>query len=355
VPTPLAFRSTTGSTGHSLGSEIARAPSAGLDEFMNWSATNCKECGDLFGSLIAGVNEAGLLEYTHWEDNVLTADMKNDDVYGEIASSSRVPVAWKLSQQVKFNFGLIEGFPYRVETTGVSTVPSAQALHLYKEAMAYGNLDPAACVDDIECIKLEMDACWAHMEANWKSNLKIKSAAGKISKILGNSYDSFKIYSAIKLSGEWPKTYYALITAAPLLIDSFTLSKTPNGEVRVEASSSPDMTSLHSAEIQKLNLVAKSVLMGKKSLYDARNTMAIAERAARSGINFAKMLSYGNPEVKPEMIRGGITAADPDAIKNLFSRCVKSKGAMPVDPPCKGSTPGRVAWSESPGITMTSE
>merc|ERR1712187_668873 len=89
-------------------------------------------------------------------------------------------------------------------------------------------------------------------------------------------------------------------------------------------------------EYNVFHLNMKSKKMGLKSLLDASSTLAWATKLAKSGMNLAMMMAYGQDEDYRSALRKiKVLGADPEAVANMFRFC---KGSTPgQDPKCKGS------------------
>lgn len=332
------------------------------------------EVGKLLGNLIDGIQQAGLLDLAaasydtpEPEPSNPTLTLKTstgEAIFGEIASKSRVPVAWKVQPTLTFQIQRSPdaGGETRVAVTGLGTHPSKQGLALYEAAMQAANpkIDPAVCKGtDMACIQEEMKAAGAYLlktTGGWASKKypnydAIKDADGKVGKVLKTAFGNTKIYFAVQAKGEWPKIFYSMITAAPLQITSFVFT---GGKVYAESEPDPDAD----AKYTDYHLVAKSNMMGKKSMKDAKTTMALAEGFAKSGMAFAKMLAFGKGEIRSEMEGIGLTAAKPDALGNLFALCEKNLNSgtegdgSTQDPQCTGKDVGRVWWGTSTGVAF---
>jgi len=230
----------------------------------------------------------------------------------------------------------------KIEVTGLHTEPSAQGIGLYKAAMTASQLDGTTCATKTECINKEIEAAGKYLESNYWKNTKIKDQKGKITKVM-ELYDSWATRKVI--GSDWPKIFYSMITASGSTIIAFFFT---DGKVYA-TSEEYDMNG--NKDYAKYHLKQKSAAMGAKSLTDAANTMALAEKFARSGINFAKMLAFGNDEVRANLERQKIKGGDPEAVANLLRWCENSKPG--TDPKCKDKTPGRISWSSVPCSTMT--
>lgn len=330
---------------------------AALDAFKE-----IPEVGALLGPLLEGIQQAGLLNLESASFNkkpskaVLTVRTTSEDpIIGEIASKSRVPVAWKVQETLTFDIDQSVGSDIVVQVSGLGTQPSAQGLALYETAMKEANIDPKACDGtDMECIKAEMNAAGKFLlNKDWGRFVnynRIKEAPGKLSKVLVTTFGKNAIYMAINVKGEWPKIFYSMITATPLKITSFTFQ---SGTVYANSELDPS----GDARYSEYHLLEKSSMMGEKSMKDAKATMQVAEKFARSGMAFAKMLAFGKESSREEMHNIGLTrAAEPSALQNLFSLCElnpgKGEGAT-EDPQCSGKQKGRVWWGSIPGESFT--
>jgi len=324
----------------SLGSALE---ASALVEFKNWAAGNCPGCA-IFGSLIEGVIEAGFLKESSctWNQNTLQAELDSDHLYGEIASRSRVPAFWKLDKTLKFTFSK-NGDKTVVTSQGLGTQPPKQGLDFYKAALKEANLKGKDCVDDPECIQKERDAMGKYLKSNWK---KIKKDKRKITKLLKTTYDNFVIYGIVNAKGDWPKIMYSWVLPAPAKITSFVFEAG-----HVYATTEPDTENVLNNEYQEFNLKQKSDKAGLKSLVDAKNSLSLAIKHAKSGMNFGMMMAYGGSLDDKSILQDiGIHGGDPEAIANMFRFC---KGSTPgEDPKCKGSTPGRVSWSPQMPASM---
>lgn len=316
-----------------------------LSSFKTWAASNCPGCS-LFASLVEGVIEAGFLKESSctWnqDKHTLGAKLDSDHLYGEIASKSRVPVFWKLDKTLSLTFSK-EADKTIVTSQGLGTVPSKQALEMYKAGLKEAKLNGKDCVDDEECIKDERKAMGNYLKSNWK---KIKKDDRKITKILKTSYANLAMYAAIQAKGDWPKIMTSWVLPAPAKITSFVFEAG-----HVYAMTEDDTAHPQSNEYKELHLKQKSDKAGLKSLIDAKDSLSMAIKAAKSGMNFGMMMAYGGSLADRSMLDGiGIHGGDPEAIANMFSFC---KGSTPgEDPKCKGSTPGRVAWGDHMPASM---
>lgn len=321
--------------------QVLNDPIEGMKSFETWAKQECPDAGLLLGSLIGGVNEANFLESSTWSssEHVFEAVLTVDHLYGEIAASSRVPIMWKLDKHLKFAFTK-EGGKVTVTNDGLGTQPPTQGLDFYEAAMKKAGLDGADCVEDMDCIQAEMDAAGKYLNDEWKK--VIKKDKRKITRVLKTSYDSTMIYYAVNAKGEWPKIFYSMISPRPARFTQFVFE---GGECY--AVTEADMGSPLISKYEKYHLSKKSSAMGIKSLRDAASTIGMATKFARSGMNFAKMVAYGQGETYRQTMRDiGVSAGDPAAIANLFSYC---KGSQPgTDPKCKDKKPGRLSWSPTP-------
>merc|ERR1719507_763951 len=72
-----------------------------FQDFQSWAAQHCRDCNKIFGSLIQGVIDAGYLQKSSisWDQNVLQVQLDHENLYGEMATKSRVPLAWTLKKK----------------------------------------------------------------------------------------------------------------------------------------------------------------------------------------------------------------------------------------------------------------
>jgi len=307
-----------------------------LQNFGTWADKACPDANLILGSLLKGIQDAGMLKKGSWkqEGNILEAWLVSDPLYGETASASRLPMMWKLDGHLKFTF-TVNSNKCVVATEGMRISSSAQSMELYKAAMKAKGIDGSTCDGEAKCLQEEVDAAGVYLKKNWK---KMKKSMGKITEILKTSYDKTVIYLALKAAGEWPGFFYAMICGGPGIITSIVFE-----DGKVYADSGPDVDSPIYPEAAKYHFYEKAELQMMKSLLTSKSTLATAEKAARSGINFAKFVGYVKTSTEEREKMGDVIKADPAAIANLFTFC---KGSTPgKDPACKGKTPGRVAWS----------
>lgn len=316
-------------------------------DFTSWPL--CPECGEMLGRLLQGLREAGYVKSSLWVGPVLRVELNQPDLYGEIATKSRLPRMWKLTKRLKFTVKLIRGDKVAVNAEGLSMWGPEQALELYKKVLEKRGLDGQACVgsfEDFGCIKAEMDAAKKFLDSEWDTS--ISKDGRKITRVMATLYSSSmkRMLWLFGMSDKLPTFFYSLITAIPRKIETFEFE---GGAVSAASVMDPAHPSF--AELTRLNLFEKAQVMSAKSLLETSKAMLDrAQSQAPSGSNLARMLAFGSPTIQPSMKEKGIAAGDPAMIGNLMAWCKKSEPGS--DPQCEGKDPGRVSWGSKWPATM---
>merc|ERR1712217_822334 len=264
--------------------------------------------------------------------------------YGETVAKSRLPIMWALDKTCKFTFTGQKGGKMTVQIEGLGLQPSKQALDLYDRAMEYSGLDPTTCSgEEDECVEAEVEAAGKYLSDKWKST--IREEEGKITRIMKTTYDKTLIKVAVKaLQGknQWGKIFYAMIVASPLRFTSIVFE---DGTVYAtteikEIIQEPKYTKYHF--YPKAELASRNTLSETKGKFTA-----LAEKHARSGSNFGRMIAYGTTADNIDLMgKYKIRKADVSAITNLFTWCAGT--AEDELPQCTGKKPGRVGWAPYP-------
>mmetsp|Transcript_5120 Transcript_5120/g.14422 ORF Transcript_5120/g.14422 Transcript_5120/m.14422 type:complete len:351 (-) Transcript_5120:87-1139(-) len=309
---------------------------AGVGQFLGWASTHCSDCSLTLGSLFSGIDGAGFMESSAWQDDTLTVTLTEDNLYGEIAAPSKVPIMWALDKTITMKFATEEATGEATASVeGLGTRPAPQGLDIYEAAMKYSKLDPTEPCGDIACVDTEVEAAGKYLYKKWST---IKGQDGKISRVMRNMYDNNAAYLAVRAqgSGKWGQIFYTVLMQGANRINSLVFR-----DGTVYATHAP----LPFARYESFHGPTKMKMFGQKMMTgNAGSNQAIAEKFARSTVNFGLMMGYGNNRKFYE--ERGIAPAKVDAIANLFGWCEgTAAGELPT---CTGSTPGRVGWAPSP-------
>lgn len=360
---------------------LAAGPRSTLNEKEIFKG--CSDAGMLIGGLVKGVQDAGYMENFNFDENgKLTVDLTSDQLFGELATTSKVPVMWNLAKQTTFE--IEEGSTDKqtvLSMEGVAIMPPAQGLAVYKtavpEEMRCSDADMEQIRESIAagtnvktvhpCLLREMKAAGDSLSAYYKGSVKETDPSGwkKIDWILKATYGNPKMAmppASLFLAKEWPKIFYSLLLATPSKITKLTF----NTEIPKGVMATTEQNYEWAGE-QMHGMVTKSSAMAVKSIADALKInipfvgggIDFAEGAARSGMAFAEMLAWGEHTAGLEAIwKKKPHMGSADALTNMFSWC--EKGATPFaertntdDPKCMGKDIGRVSWAPLPSARMT--
>lgn len=336
----------------------------------------CPDTGKIFGALVKGIKDAGFVR--DWslskEDESVSLEVllnQEGSIYGELASASKVPLAFKVDQKLVFTVTQVNEWKTIAAVEGLGVVTPAEGLEAYIAATndarctdaeltdlkttvaSWDSKDTSAIINEFKktCVYREQQAAGAYLPT-WYKKVKSNKADEdrKVSRLFRKIYGSSKFYLPIKAAGEWPKIFYSVITSGPSTFTSFTfhdekyMSSDQKKKEKVGVMAVTEKTGFWEGNSYSLN--EKSPAIGTVGLVLAKGQLSMAEGMAKSGMAFAEMVSWGagfEALLKridfPHMANVG-------ALMNMFSFCDEGQRAAPstFDPSCSGDTIGRVSW-----------
>jgi len=279
--------------------------------------------------LLQGLSDANFLSDFSWSGNVLTVHLKSD-LYGQIATGSRVPSMWKVKKTLQFTV-VTEGAKTIVHVEGLSLWGAGQSIELYKKAMTYAGRDGSSCSDS-SCVAQEISAAGKYLQDKWSD---FKGSPKKVTNILKSaSYASTfsPLYILVKSLGLWPNIFYGMLLSAPNKVKAFTFE---HGKVSMAVV--PDDEHPKFQEYKKLHIFEKGDAMRQLLLQSSKSVIEKGLHHAESATNLVLALTDGYP-------------GERSSIAKLMTLC---PGAAPgTDPKCSGSVPGRVAWGPAVASDM---
>jgi len=271
-------------------------------------------------------------------------------VYGQIATPSKVPALWVVSNPFE---ATVEpnGDVINVRTKGLFTEVPAQALETYEKIMREANLLGAAAQYESHCEVGNQKKCGDYLEAERKATMKwIKKNSGTFATSTGKKISKV-VKAAIGIRiitwDNWGSILYSMISGAPRKINNLIFDKA--GKTVVAESELWDKGSV-TPLIKKYGLVSKAEKIGSKALTECPGWISgqVASNA-KSGWGFGMLFGFGNPNIAGALSK--FDKASPALLVNLFSLC--KKGADDADPPCTGNDHGRIHWTAKPTVDFT--
>lgn len=321
----------------------------GLNDFLDSKSSSVPEDAKLIlgTSLLGGVRDASLMDSSVWDEDslTLTVELKTETekLFGEVATASKMPVFWSLDKHLEFQF-VQNDDEVTVGIKGVHTEPSKQGLELYEALMEESGLDPEG--DSALDMRIEASLKYLTKPKSRMSmtyvNFEKFNVNGKIRMILGSTFGKMVMRNAVAKTKGWGSVFLSMCAVPPITMTSMVFT---NGKVYSQAEAYTDKDV--DIRYTKYGFKAMSDLLTATQILGAG---VLEESAARSAINFAKMVGYGIEETREQMDSKGITAGDPKAIANLMSWCATSEPRQ--DPTCKDKEPGRVSWSPQKPFSM---
>lgn len=336
----------------------------------------CPDAGKIFGALVKGIKDAGFVR--DWslseEDASVSLEVllnQEESIYGELASASKVPLAFKVDQKLVFTvtqesawkttatvegLGVVtpmEGLEAYIAATNDARCTDAELTELKTTVASWDSKDTDAIKGEFKktCVFREQKAAGAYLSTWYKKVKSTKSEEDrKVSRLFRKIYGDNFFYGPIQMAGEWPKIFYSVITSGPSTFKSFTfhdensMSSDQKKEEKVGVMAVTEKTESWEGNSYRLN--EKSPAIGTVGLVLAQKKLSMAEGMAKSGMAFAEMVSWGagfDALLKrinfPHMANVG-------ALMNMFSFCDEGQRTAPEtsDPECSGKTIGRVAW-----------
>jgi len=289
--------------------------------------------------------------FTTEEDGTLKLVVKHSRVnQGEIATPSKVPVQWTLEIETTYRFRSEADGRWRLNVTGLKLLPFDEGLEMYKASGAAEACDQEApIVDQAVCERTKLYKWFTSQWSQFKKSEYRSNPAHKLSRVLYGMYGSRATYYAIKAGGRgaWEKILYAFVTIPAVEIDFFEFASNSEDPDEVEiAMSSHEVFSgtygaLDLASFTGLDFKAKNGAEFQKDAWASQRKLA--ERFARSGINFGAMSAKGRDDdiLNDDQVRGGTAKY----ILKFASPCTESETDKLGDPTvaCKAEH-GRVHW-----------
>jgi len=352
----VAEWNTTGSQGSD---SLARLSQDGLESFEAWAASNCPDCGTVLSTLLRGVEQAGFLDTASFEDESLKVKLKEPQLYGEVASPSKVLVMWKLDQSMTFNITK-KSDEVHISIEGLHALPPAQSKELYNAALSKAGLDGGKC-KELECMQTEIKAMNDYVKDHAD---ELKAKPKKISILFNKAYGSSLARAGMNMAkmftsaANWGQVLYAFCVAmSPIKFQSFTFQGGLMSAKWEEDYGSDFYVANHFAEKRQV-LQEIELAMGKKigispataaRLESWGKSLAPGMMSTSMVVLDALMDSDVKPYKKEMMAEFGFTdewiqsrRPKPKLVAKLMSFCAASVPGE--DPPCKGKTPGRVSW-----------
>uniref|UniRef100_A0A0G4GDD2 Uncharacterized protein n=1 Tax=Chromera velia CCMP2878 TaxID=1169474 RepID=A0A0G4GDD2_9ALVE len=299
----------------------------------------------LIGTLVEGLGEAGFVQSSKFDDesSTLSVTLKST-AYGEIASPSKIPIAWRVENPLTFSLRKSAETEVTIDIEGLNMHPAAQSWDLYTK---YMGSNPRRCIGDMSpCLAAEEKLAGDYYKKNKDDLLK---GDGKISKIL-KGMDDLNWFVRKAINSHVPSIFYSLTTLTPRKLTKLRIDTKTH---TVAGTAEPDESHANFGPASAAGLFEKTRELGKERLVSQSSTLAVAEKAAASGINFAKMLCHGESDMLPMLYKTGISAGKVDKIAKLFAYCPVDLPPGDTDPAsCKGDS-GRIFWAAKPGVTMT--
>lgn len=345
------------STENDDASPSLNATGGSLEDFETWAATNkVGGLAKIIGSLIRGVKKAdnpfaGVVWSPPSDGKAeLKLQLNVDNLYGEIATPSRLPTMWVLAKEVTFRFLSTESYK-TAHVSGLAIGSSAQALELYKAVLQSKfckkkGCNPTKCEGSYEsippCLQAEVEAAGEYLNANWK---QMQKDPRKITAVLQTSYGKgwlFRKTVNMFSPGIWGKTFYNMIISGTSQVTAFTLL--PGDLVAL----SQKHIEVHGSEA--LHMKSKSDTMGLNTLRSVATNLGKAKSFASSGTNLGLSLNYGDPIRRKLMMENvpPLPAGELKVIAKILTHCEKESLGQ-----CVGSSePGRLHWTEDVPATM---
>lgn len=367
----------------------ARGASDGIDQMSAALQAKCPECGTMLFNLFSGISQAGFMKDSEWDlsSNTLTVNLNKEKVYGEVPSASKVPVLFELDETVEVSFDFSNPSRIVAGMNGMHTKGPKQGMDLYKKFTAEhcSNCGQACDAPDFDfigdagewrswgfankekvqralgCIQDETKAADTYIR-EWAKTAK--ESEGKISAVFLPTFGLLQKAAAIG-QANLGEIVYAMATITSLNVNQFVFEDlTPPGKGKPQWKVYAT-TTLHEDEFKQYNeenhIRNKALRLGVVSLLrDGESAVKTATKIAKSGLNFAMLMAFGDDLIRPELSKLGFTAADPVAMARLFAACCEVNGSPTACNPAKGSFPakhdpkcekelGRMAWSDEPG------
>jgi len=332
-----------------------------LQQFIDDSELDiCKDkCkGMLIGNIFEGLLTRDLVKDIAWNGKTLTVHLTVARAYGQIATRSKVPVAWVVDEEFVGEVVPGEG-QTTLKMTGLHTEVSKQGIETYEKVMQAQIVDtswrkpveyngPVPMIQraaDYEAIcgtpstdcdeYLEYERKAASLWLQFNSKAWIKDSDKKISKIVATA-----IKSPLINWDNWGSILFSMVTSAGKNIDELIFED----KVGVIATASLWKGSQSYDAVIKYSLLSKAQTIGGKALTNCPSMLAgtVAKRA-KSGWGFGMLFAHGDDAVKQQV--KNYPKAEPDKLVDLFSLC--EKGAVDADPECSSGDPGRIHWTEA--------
>lgn len=330
------------------------APSLNLAAFLESAALLAPQghvAGMLALNLEQGVtNTTSSSSFTTEADGTLKLVVEHSRVnQGEIATPSKVPVQWTLEIETTYRFRMEDNGRWRLYVTGLKLLPFDEGLEMYHASGAAEKCGQKAdIVNQAVCERKELYKWYTSQWKQFKKSEYRSKPAHKLARILYGMYGTSATFYGIKAGGRgaWEKILYAFVTIPAVEIDFFEFASNSEDPDEVEiAMSSHEVFSgtygtLDLASFNGLNFKAKNGAEFQKDAWASQRLLA--ERMARSGINFGAMSAKGRDDIiNDDQVRGGTAKY----ILKFASPCTESETDKTDDPTvaCKGDH-GRVHW-----------
>lgn len=321
---------------------------------------DCELCkGFLIGNMVEGLLDSGLTSSISWASPNLEVHLNSDSgkAYGQIATSSRVPILWLVTSPLKVSVTKGAAGTATLAIENLATETPAQSMELYDLMMTQAKHQPeqyteAGCPADAgqlsQLPKATQKQCEAYLESErqvavqwFKANQKnvAKDSTGKIGKVLNSAWSaSGGKWGPVSWS-DWGSIVYSMITAAPKKIQQLEFQ----GK-NIIARAALDESNGKKEKIKQYDLYKKQQLIGAKAILGCPGwASGLVAKKAASGWGFGMMFGHGDPVTSASMGKK-FAQADANKLVNLFSLCDDGQDAG-ADPTCGGSTPGRIHWT----------
>lgn len=374
-------------------------PAAKADIIATAESAGCKDmASQFFGTLVQGLKKVAPkeIEVTASDDTVTVNIQDAGQLFGEVATKSRLPLEWVLDHELVITnaehgaAGAVRrGAPgagrltLAVDVKGLHFWPAKEGVDMTDEYLT--GVKGACTLDALKakpgvfdkCVEAEISAFYAKpaKSSGWTHKAKVyydNGHNGKTGSLLAAIPD--QIMWKFLSKREAGKVAYSLATMTPKTIDRLVFNEAGVAAV----TSLYDGENFYKNEEEKAKYVLnfyRASAMGIRSLVEATSRkipgygdgLTVATKFANSGMNFAKMSVWGDslndvppcptcsaigPEVRQALQDAGITQthhqmAEHKDILNLVSVCEKVKDG---DPQCSGSARGRVNWTSKQSL-----
>jgi len=303
-------------------------------------------------------------EWTAEDRGQLTLKLPSQ-VIGEIATKSRVPVAWVLDKAVTFKVFADATAPttLHVDTTGIFARPF-EGIQIYKDSGAAGVPSVwAGLKTDSEKMAeatKEATAFYKYVEKNIKRHGMTSLYAAKYyfnEKFLDDPKNKMSriwhtirempTFKAAPGAKDGAVALYSMALASPMKILGLDLAEYKDKGVRVSIRHALDTDSPSYDFFLENHIDEKSLALFNPQKFPSQRKLA--EKFASSAMSYAAALAAGNPEVTQKNFGKALEGGIVHKVAKLFKPCdaeAGSKSWMVHDQTwgCQGSNPGRTVW-----------